>query len=370
MIIVVAMAVGGFYALIPAVMKVTRGVNEVIATIMLNYIAINLAAFLVRGPFTGERASSPPHAHAAPVGLVPQPQLVFEMFGLPTGGGRACLLLAIVLGVVLWVVLERTRFGFDVKASGLNASAALASGVGAKKMVISAMVLSGAIAGLIGMPEILGDKHSYGSNFTPGWASWASPWRCSAATTRWHRGRGAAVRLPGRRRGPLQFADVPLGHHDHAGHDRAAVVIANEITGARAAARGSGGPLRSSAGTLPPRWRHEHDHDQPRVRRSLRLHSACRRRYSWSSSLMALSVVRVVSGTDDITSSGHVRAAVTLAVPIGLAGLGGLWSERAGVVNIGLEGMMVLGTWFAGFVGYQWGPWPRAGGILSARSAG
>jgi simple sugar transport system permease protein len=52
-------------------------------------------------------------------------------------------------------------------------------------------------------------------------------------------------------------------------------------------------------------------------------------------------------------------------VPIGLAGLGGLWSERAGVVNIGLEGMMILGTWGAGFAGYQWG-WGAAlvGGVL------
>ena len=67
----------------------------------------------------------------------------------------------------------------------------------------------------------------------------------------------------------------------------------------------------------------------------------------------------------------RVGAALALAVPIGLAGLGGLWSERAGVVNIGLEGMMILGTWGAGWAGYQWGPWAGVlvGGSWSARSA-
>ena len=59
----------------------------------------------------------------------------------------------------------------------------------------------------------------------------------------------------------------------------------------------------------------------------------------------------------NLTSVGAIQAAITAAVPIALAGLGGLWSERAGVVNIGLEGMMVLGTFGCGFIGYQWGPW-------------
>ena len=91
--------------------------------------------------------------------------------------------------------------------------------------------------------------------------------------------------------------------------------------------------------------------------------------------VLLLSIVRVITGADDLTSSGTAGAALALAVPIGMAGLGGLWSERSGVVNIGLEGMMIMGTWGAGWAGYQWGPWTgvlvgtlfgAAGGLLHA----
>ncbi|MFJ8231571.1 ABC transporter permease [Streptomyces sp. NPDC094448] len=73
--------------------------------------------------------------------------------------------------------------------------------------------------------------------------------------------------------------------------------------------------------------------------------------------LVAISAVRVITGADDITSSGLISASLALAVPIGLAGLGGLWAERAGVVNIGLEGMMILGTFFGAWAGWQTDPW-------------
>jgi general nucleoside transport system permease protein len=73
--------------------------------------------------------------------------------------------------------------------------------------------------------------------------------------------------------------------------------------------------------------------------------------------IIAFAVLRVITGADDIDSSGTIRAAIRAAMPIALAGLGGLWSERAGVVNIGLEGMMIMGTLGAGFAGYQWGLW-------------
>ncbi|CAN5305101.1 ABC transporter permease [soil metagenome] len=83
--------------------------------------------------------------------------------------------------------------------------------------------------------------------------------------------------------------------------------------------------------------------------------------------LALLSLTRAISGLDEITSSGTAGAALRLAVPIGLAALGGLWAERAGVVNIGLEGMLILGTWFGAYVGFQAGPW---WGVLAGLAAG
>ncbi|WP_405998968.1 ABC transporter permease [Streptomyces sp. NBC_00829] len=73
--------------------------------------------------------------------------------------------------------------------------------------------------------------------------------------------------------------------------------------------------------------------------------------------LVALSAVRAITGAQDITSAGQISAALAMAVPIGLAGLGGLWAERSGVVNIGLEGMMILGTFFGAWAGWQTSPW-------------
>jgi simple sugar transport system permease protein len=78
-----------------------------------------------------------------------------------------------------------------------------------------------------------------------------------------------------------------------------------------------------------------------------------------------LSVTTALTRQYQLTSSGTAQAAVRLMLPILLAGLGGLWSERAGVVNIGLEGMMILGTWGAAWAGYQWGPWAALlGGLV------
>ena len=83
--------------------------------------------------------------------------------------------------------------------------------------------------------------------------------------------------------------------------------------------------------------------------------------------IVVVSTVRLVTNADDITSANTVRAAILSACPILLAGMGGLWSERAGVVNIGLEGQMLLGTWGAAYFTYWYGPWV---GLLGAAAFG
>ncbi|WP_017536799.1 MULTISPECIES: ABC transporter permease [Nocardiopsis] len=86
----------------------------------------------------------------------------------------------------------------------------------------------------------------------------------------------------------------------------------------------------------------------------------------------ALSAVRVYSGQDALTSVGTVQTMLAFAVPIGLAGLGGLWAERAGIINIGLEGMMVFGTWFGAYAAWATGnPWAGlAAGVLGGAAGG
>ncbi len=71
-------------------------------------------------------------------------------------------------GIAFAVLLSRTRFGFDLRATGQSESAAVASGVDVKRMVVYAMLMSGAVAGLIGMPEIFGASHAYGSTIQTG----------------------------------------------------------------------------------------------------------------------------------------------------------------------------------------------------------
>jgi simple sugar transport system permease protein len=77
-------------------------------------------------------------------------------------------LVAIFLGVAFWWVVNRTRFGFELRASGINPIAARVSGVNSKRMIVVAMVASGAVAGLSGLPTVLAETHAYNLGFRAG----------------------------------------------------------------------------------------------------------------------------------------------------------------------------------------------------------
>lgn len=162
-IIAVAMLTGGAWAAIAGVLKVTRGVNEVISTIMLNYIAIAVAAWL----FDYAKASVPGDLNAKTERLDESawiPNLVQQ--GLRKFS--AFVFIALLLGAIFYVVVWRTRFGFRLRASGANANAARTSGIDPNRMIVTTMILSGAAAGLIGLPQLLSDKHAYTSDMTTG----------------------------------------------------------------------------------------------------------------------------------------------------------------------------------------------------------
>ncbi|MFF9406689.1 ABC transporter permease [Streptomyces anandii] len=164
LLLIVGMLTGAFWAGIAGVLKVTRGVSEVVATIMLNAIATSLIGYLslssVWGVQVGNNMTTGVMKKS---GWFPGINLgsdVGEIYGL--------VFLAIAMGVLYWVVLNRTRFGFDLRATGESETAAAASGVDAKKMVLTAMLISGAVAGLSGLPLLLGDSHTYSLSFPTG----------------------------------------------------------------------------------------------------------------------------------------------------------------------------------------------------------
>ena len=87
--------------------------------------------------------------------------------------------------------------------------------------------------------------------------------------------------------------------------------------------------------------------------------------------ILVVSASRVISDNSNLTSPGTFGVMVRTAAPIALAGLAGLFAERSGTVNIGLEGMMIMGTVFAGWWGWEWGPWMAIlGGVIGGISGG
>ncbi|GLY27829.1 ABC transporter permease [Kineosporia sp. NBRC 101731] len=167
LILLVAVLVGGLWAAVAGLLKVYRGVSEVISTIMLNSITTALIAFLLTTDKLAVQAEGsnnigtkaiPASGQVPGIGLVPDSPL--KVYGL--------IVLAVIVGFLYWFVIEHSRFGFDLRAAGRNEEAAVASGVNVKRMILISMAVSGGIAGLVGMPQLLGSSYTYSLDFPAG----------------------------------------------------------------------------------------------------------------------------------------------------------------------------------------------------------
>jgi simple sugar transport system permease protein len=166
-IVLTAMLVGGMWAGIAGLLKARRGVSEVISTIMLNYIASGVVAYLLNTDRLAVQVAGSNNIGTKPIpesGRVPGIPLIpgtdAKVFGL--------IVLAAACGVAFHLLLNRTRFGFDLRATGRSETAAVAAGVNVRRMIVATMAISGATAGLVGMPQLLGASYSYSLDFPAG----------------------------------------------------------------------------------------------------------------------------------------------------------------------------------------------------------
>src|SRR5262245_59045898 len=170
-VLVAAMVGGMVYAAIPAVLKVRTGAHEVVTTIMLNGIAISLVGWALNGPL---------HYNDAPEGafvdlrtnVFPPQGLVGDlgsMFGITPGAHLSWLfLLAVAAAIVVWFLIRRTRLGYEARAVGSAPGSAKAGGVSIGSTQVRLLLISGALAGLVGMQNILADRGTLPLNFVIG----------------------------------------------------------------------------------------------------------------------------------------------------------------------------------------------------------
>ncbi|WP_277555401.1 ABC transporter permease [Halobaculum limi] len=148
--LVIGALVGGLYGAIPGALKAYADANEVITTIMLNFVATSFALYLASGPFKDPDSFANQTRQLPEFALFPQP-----LFPGRTDASMLALALAIVVAVAIAYLLQKTSFGYDVRTSGIQPEAAEYGGVDAARTVVSSMALSGALAGIGGAVYVL-----------------------------------------------------------------------------------------------------------------------------------------------------------------------------------------------------------------------
>ncbi len=156
---------GAFWGAIPGVLKARFGSHEVINTIMLNFIAISILGYFTQYHY---KTPGDPIMQTAPIGANAHiPRLGQFIPGMPEFIPlNFAFILALLACVFVYVFLWKTKFGYEIRATGLNPTAAEYGGIAPRKQIIVAMALSGALAGMVGIHEVLGYRYVYYDNFS------------------------------------------------------------------------------------------------------------------------------------------------------------------------------------------------------------
>lgn len=157
---VLAGMVGGMlWGLIPGLFKALLNVNEVITSIMLNYIGMYLVDMLIQGNATMYISSKTRTAYLPTSAQLPT-------LGIENSSVNISIILAIAIAIILYIVLNKTTFGYELKATGFNKHASTYAGMNGKRNIILTMVIAGAMAGLGGAFAILAPSTIAGSSMT------------------------------------------------------------------------------------------------------------------------------------------------------------------------------------------------------------
>ncbi|BAY10991.1 ABC transporter permease [Calothrix sp. NIES-2098] len=152
---------GAVWGGIPGYLKAVRGVNEVITTLLLNYIAVNLVSYLVQNPLMAPGAPSPYSPLIAKSAQLP--------IILPQSLAHAGILLALIAAGILWVLLVRSPLGYQITAVGFNPIAARYARMPVERTIMLVMALAGGLAGLAGSCEVMGLKYRLFEQVSPGY---------------------------------------------------------------------------------------------------------------------------------------------------------------------------------------------------------
>jgi simple sugar transport system permease protein len=166
--ILTAVVAGGIWGAIPGVLKAKFGSHEVINTIMLNFIGIALAGYFTQYHY---KVPGDPIQQTANIGAAAEiPRLnqflPFIPHDVPL---NVAFLIAIVMCFAVYVFLWKTKWGYELRAVGENPSAAEYGGISPKKQIITAMTISGGLAGMVAISEVMGNRHNYYDGFSADW---------------------------------------------------------------------------------------------------------------------------------------------------------------------------------------------------------